>query len=77
MSEKKPRFFISNPESGEPACYIGDVTDVAERASLRVAIGHFIEAEIDSVLETTDKSFSVEITRHDLTDEEVENLPDY
>lgn len=74
MSEKKPRLFISNPDSGEPACYIGDGDDLQ---AMTTPLGHFTQAEVQSMLESGDKSITIEITRQDMTDEEVANLPDW
>ena len=75
MSEAKkwPRLFVRSPDSGEPWAYMGLL---ARGPELRVAFSDMVEAEIFAVEPQDGEVVTLEFKRQDMTDAEVEALPD-
>lgn len=68
---KKPQYFIQNPDSGEPMLHCG-----SDLTSVMASIGYMIEADLHELQEDGDEATFI-ISRKDMTDEEVDALPDY
>lgn len=72
--EKKPRLFIRNPQSGEPWAYCGDASDLP---ALKAAFGEYAAAESEELrLGRDTERVTLEIRRSDMTDAEVNDLPE-
>ena len=72
--EKRTRYFIRNPQSGEPWAYCGDHADTP---SLIRAFGDFVNNEVGNDFGGSDvDQFTVEIKRQMMTDAEVAALPE-
>lgn len=61
--------FVKNPESSEPWALCGSVQDLQETVK---AIGHYVQAE----LENDEKEFTLAFKMVEMTEKEVEALPD-
>lgn len=66
---KRFRYFIRNPESGEPWFYCGTPDDETLSGD---AIKDFVLSEIGNMF--GDDTFTVEVCRHEMTDAEVAAL---
>lgn len=64
------RVFIRN-ESGEPAAYCGP----AASPETITAIGHFIQADLESAIATGDEAVPFTLELKEMTDAEVDALP--
>lgn len=74
---KKTRYFIRNPESGEAWAYCGEPGDRINDAHFIMALGQFLFNEIVNDFGGADGDLlTVEIKRRDMTDEEIQALPD-
>ncbi len=69
--ETKNRLFIRCPGSDEIWCHCGD--NVAEA---KAAVGHMLEADIEILFNDPGMSFSADFEIRQMTDAEVEALPD-
>lgn len=68
----KKRVFLRNLDSGEPACYCGDTDDMADVVK---SIGHMLAAELPELHDDED-AIEYRIEFKEMTDQEVEDLPD-
>jgi hypothetical protein len=73
--ERRFRFFLSNPDSGEAAAYCGDLSD---RAALVKSLGEMVLSEIEADFGGRDPVdyFTLKVDRVRMTDDEVAALPD-
>lgn len=70
---KTLEFFIGNSVSGEPLAHCGTGGD---RATSLLAIGHFMAAEFDNMVQTGDDSIEIVLESFWMTPEEIRNLPE-
>jgi hypothetical protein len=73
MTNTKKRIFARNPNSGEPAYYCGEAKDSHD---LRSAIADIVLGELDNILCGGSDQETIEFEVKEMTDEEVDALPD-
>jgi len=67
------RIFLRNLESGEPAAYCGEASDMDD---VTQSIRHMLEAELPEEISQGNETIDYRIEVKDMTDEEVAALPD-
>ena len=68
---KKPQYFIQNPDSGEPMLHCGNNIATAIKS-----LGYLVESDLEELRQDGDEIKFI-VSRKDMTDEEVDQLPDY
>ena len=66
---KKPNYFLQNPMSGEPKMHCGTIEQAAKGA------GYLLEEDFNELQDG--EEITIIISRKDMTDEEVEAIPEY
>ena len=68
---KKANYFIRNLDSGEPAFHCG-----SDLTSVMASIGYLLEADLHE-LQDDGEEITFIVSRKDMTDEEVQAIPEY
>lgn len=65
------RIFCQDLDSGEPAFYCGTTLDESLQA-----IQHILESSVDALLDRQLDEVNIQLSRKEMTDEEINNLPE-